>query len=123
MKIPTAIKVFEVGYPIKYFATPIEVDLEGKEELASQWDVQDGVIRIHHGERPWKAVTQSLWTIILEIICKHMIIEFGQREETVVERLAVGLNTIQFYIKSKEELADEEEGGKGTKLVDEEKEK
>jgi len=113
MKVPKAIKVFDVDYTVKYFDTPIEVDLEGKEELASQWDVQDSVIRIHHGNRPWKAVTQSLWGIALEIICKHMIIEFGQREETIIERLAVGLNTVQFYVEDKKEgmkLADEEEG-------------
>ena len=110
MKVPKGIKIFDVEYPVKYFNTPIEVDLEGKKEFVSQWDVQNGMIRIHHGERPWKAVTQSLWGIVVEIICKHMIIEFGQREETIIERLAVGLNTVMFFVEDKQEgmkLADE----------------
>ena len=113
MRLPERIKVFDVDYPIKYFDTPAEVSLSGKEELAFQWDIHDGIVRIHQGERSWKAICQSIWSLVIEIICKHMIIEFGQREETIIERLAVGLNTFMLL------FGDEKE--QGAKLVDENK--
>ncbi len=54
--LPLKLKILDVDYPILYFESPIDVDLNGKEEFASQWDVQDDVIRVHQGERSWKGV-------------------------------------------------------------------
>lgn len=114
--LPQKLKILDVDYPIIYFVGPLEVDLEGKEELASQWDMQDDTVRIHRGGRSYKAITQSLWTMAIEIIKTKLDIKF--ESDRVIRLLAVGLNTVMFYIGDAEGLADEEEG-KGVKLGDE----
>ena len=110
--LPQKLKILDVDYPIVYFEHPGAVDLTGKEELDSQWDMQNDIVRIHQGERSYKAITQSLWTMAIEIIKTKLDIKF--ESDRVIRLLAVGLNTVMFYI------GDAEDEGKGTKLGDEE---
>lgn len=123
-QLPEKLNVLSVSYPIKYFDSPSEVDLGGKGELNSQWDMVADMIRVHKGERSWKSICQSLWTAALEIICVKLDINlpYEKSRESIIRRLAVGLNTIMFYIGDEKGLADEEEG-KGMKLADEEEQK
>jgi len=116
-QLPEKLNVLSVSYQILYFSLPIEVDQDGKENLAYQWDKESDIIRVHQGKRSWKSVCQSLWAVALEIICEKMIVKFD--EKTNIPILATGLNTVMFYIGDAEGLADEAEG-KGVKLADEE---
>jgi len=119
-QLPEKLNVLSVSYPILYFDLLSEVDLCRKEELASQWDMEDDTIRIHKGGRSWKSICQSLWTMALEIICMKLDINIPSEnsKESTIRRLAVGLNTVMFYIGDEKGLAEEEEG-KGMKLADE----
>ncbi len=115
MKVPEKIKILDVDYPILYFDSRSEVDLEGKGEFASQWDMNTDTIRIQKGGRSWKSICQSIWTMALEIICVKLDINipYEKNKESIIRRLAVGINTVQFYIEDKQKgMADETEGKK-----------
>ena len=118
-QLPEKLNVFSVSYPILYFDLSIEVDKDVKKDLTFQWNKEDDVIRVHQGKRSWKSICQSLWAVALKIICEKMVIDIPHHsEESIIERFAVGLNTVMFYIGDEKGLADEEEG-KGMKLADE----
>ena len=119
-QLPEKLNVLSVSYPIKYFDSPSEVDLSGRGEFIYQWDKQDDVIRIHKGERSWKSICQSLWAMALEIICEKLAVNipYEKSKESIIERFAVGLNTVMFYIGDEKGLAGEETR-KGIKLADE----
>ncbi len=93
--LPENITILGIPYKIEYCDIPSSVDVHKRESLWGQIDPWTKTIRIYNGARQPQIIWQVIWHELLHGITEILNIGFKEDDEdTIIDRLALGLNDI-----------------------------